>query len=484
MANIVVVPNTLKDFLEELGDLRKTKGHDSAVEYICQIAYTLGLQICRKKVTDAEEITKKKFRTVTPIVRRPDGSHHLLLGKIFDSDDEDNFQATPGGRLLVRCRKRRNLAPHLKSTLFYECNGLVLDTNTWKALAIPPRYFNINFKPKIVDSFLAKNLYDLIRVDDGTVVTLYAAPSEPTLWALASSNGYDVSSLLWMGPMTFAEVFYDLVERLYPQFITETNMRLIRAERTTQLSFATLDPAWCYTVGFRHHNFHPLKKDPECMWQIQCATMDGQISYEARLPIIPKQTIIDSAGPTTIRNLQEMGKNALNEYVPHYGFILRSRDPQQTKEHSVVLLESPLLINMRKIVYEHAPRDVQKDLSPMDRLEYNAMRAFLNQENRSKFLALFPEWTPKFRMYESFISNIVSQMVLILQQKKLAPLARVTATETTTVQIAKALLKHIAKNEELPAFAENIDSIVRDWIVIPDYAFLYLGAMKHDQREN
>ena len=113
--------------------------------------------------------------------------------------------------------------------------------------------------------------YDIIRVDDGTVVTLYKwnHPQHGSVWGMASNNGYDVSSLYWMGPMTYAEVFYDLALRRYPEFVAQTGMAIARTGKSTRLTFTKLDPSFSYTVGFRHHNFHPVVEDPERMWSIQ-----------------------------------------------------------------------------------------------------------------------------------------------------------------------------------------------------------------------
>jgi len=402
--------------------------------------------------------------------------------------------------------------------LYYECNGLVIDARSWTILAVPPSAFSQNPTTKVIDPHLADNLYDIIRVDDGTVVTLYSwhHPVDGPVWALASSNGYDVSSLHWIGNLTYAEVFYDLASRVYPAFTTETGMSLeTTSDGSKRLAFTTLDRSLCYTVGFRHHNFHPLHCDPERMWQIQCtnrATMETTFSPKpgTGLPVIPEQNVyadltelareaspgIDPPPQLTLDSLRSLGKNAfevaatyiagLTAATPNthqlppemnYGFILRSRNPAATSPYSDLLVETPLLARIRKIVYERAPRTVRDNLSAEDRLEYNAMRAFLTANERQDFLALYPQWAKRFQAYEEFVNNVVHLIIHTTRQRAMAPTNREPSLKSATGQVAKALLAHISRYEKITAFNKETESIVRDYVVNPEYAFLFLRAM-------
>ncbi len=478
---------------------------------------------------------RKKKTIPAPMIRLADGSHHLALGRIFDPDVVDDQDApTPSvrggatvGRLVLSGDKRGGGASRGRGvSLYYECNGLVLDARTWRALAVPPCAFNPRPNAKTVDPLLAEDLYDVIRVDDGTVVTLYcwSHPVDGPTWALASSNGYDVSSLYWIGPLTYAEVFHDLAVRLYPKFGEETGMELERLDDgTTRLKFARLDASRCYTVGFRHHNFHPMAADPERMWQIQSADLTGcapRVVYSGGLPVIPEQTVLHrdadlaalaaeaakacgrpEGAPLTLEGLQALGKDAfaraaafiasgargppLGAPAPtalppelNYGYILRSRDAGRTRENSDILVETPLLARIRKIVYERAPRSVRDDLTADDRLEYNAMRAYLTANERLDFLALYPGWVARFQAFEEFVNNVVHLVIHALRQRAMAPSSREPPMRSATGQVARALLDHICRHENLTAFHKDTESIVRDYVVNPEYAFLFLRAMR------
>lgn len=459
-------------------------------------------------------------------VRQPDGSHVLDLGRILGlqaAPEPQLGEITPVrgrtvGRLVLSCDRRgggraRGLPD---SALRYECNGLVVDARTWRALAVPPGAFNPRANTRMVDTLLADSLYDIVRVDDGTIVTLYcwAHPVEGPVWALASSGGYDVSSLRWLGELTYAGVFHDLATRIYPAFAEAAGLSLVtRPGGVTRLAFTHLNPACCYTVGFRHHAFHPLTADPERMWQVQCTDLSGElprVAYGgAGLPHIPAQHVLSDAelaaalgqAPLTCEALRALGRDALDVACAFigriaagaapmpaagaplpaplaYGFILRTRDPARTGEHGDVLLETPLLARVRKIVYERAPLAVRDNLTSADRLEYNAMRAFLTAGDRADFRALYPGWNSRLDQFEQFVNNVVSMIIHALRQRAMAPASREPSMRTPTGQVAAALLDHIRQFEDLATFNKHTQQIVHDYVVNPEYAFLFLRAMR------
>ena len=471
----------------------------------------------------AADMNKKAAKALpVSFIRLPDGTHQLAIGELTRAgppQTSPQYEATVG-RLVLSSDRRGGNSQGRDAPICYECNGLVVDARTWSVLACPPKAFNNRPSANAVNAALTDEAYEVIRVDDGTVVTLYCwdHPTDGPVWSLASSNGYDVSSLLWIGPLTYAAIFHDLAKRLYPEFVAATGMGLdTHADGTTRLTFTNLDRNYCYTVGFRHHNFHPLKADPERMWQIQSADVSGDMpivvfSGNGRgLPGIPDQVVYSSAeiacagAPPSIEALRAAGSNALPRAAAYiaqlaaekppaekppaekppaetselnYGYILRSRDPARTRENSDILIETPLLARIRKIVYERAPRSVRDSLTATDRLEYNALRAFLTSTERGDFLTLYPDWASRFCAYEEFINNIVHLVVHTSRQRAMAPASREPSLKSPTGQVARALLDHICRFEQLSPFHKDTESIVHDYVVSPEYAFLYLRAMR------
>ena len=121
------------------------------------------------------------------------------------------------GRIILSCDRRNIRAP-----LCAECNGAVIDARAWAHLVVPLRAFAPRPLAKEVDRALSipdadgeirTGHYDIIQVSDGTVVTLYCwtNPAKGPIWCLASSNGYDVSHLKWIGGKTYAEIVHFLL---------------------------------------------------------------------------------------------------------------------------------------------------------------------------------------------------------------------------------------------------------------------------------
>ena len=161
------------------------------------------------------------------------------------------------------------------SPLCAECNGAVIEVRPWTHLAVPPRAFDPRPSKKEVDrAFTAPDAdgvirtgrYNVIQVIDGTVVTIYSwtHPKKALVWCLASTNGFDVSHLKWDGDETYAEVLLELLAKS-PTFLAATGLRLRRGllcVDDVRLEFQTLERGRCYTIGFRHPNFHPMVADP------------------------------------------------------------------------------------------------------------------------------------------------------------------------------------------------------------------------------
>jgi hypothetical protein len=491
---------------------------------------------------------RKQARSVPVTIRRGRMTVHFddpaLQEREPPKDGRFNHLCEGGpfvGRIILSCNRRRLRAD---APLSGECNGAVIDARTWALLAVPPRAFAPRPSAKAVDRGLAAGgggtgCYDVIQVSDGTVVTLYrwSHPARGPIWCLASSNGYDVSHLKWMGDQTYAEIVHGLLA-LVPGFAAASGLRLARGflcEGDVRLDFAALDPARCYTLGFRHGNFHPMTADPPGIWNIQTAVLaTGVPEYMTTaaspgLPLVPRQAIftredivrlavaggrfgVGSDGAAIqMADLNHICRTALEDAkaaiagaagisdacpppLPatpgvrvspfNYGFILRSRSPGLTGAHSDILCETPLLRRVRQLVYQRPPRQDQQDLDEISRLEYNALKAFLSEADRDDFAALFPEFRARFALFKEFVENVIHLVIQMRRQDAMAPngrpggaSARPGAPRAQTKTVARAILAHILRHADFKPFHADAKSIVHDFVVRPEYALLYLRAI-------
>lgn len=490
-----------------------------------------------KSIPKQKSKKSKKGKIVVPIHRTEDGSQIMILEEILQgaefgkpmSHDPDESSVPRGGDGSLTCRMvfTTDRYPKHPNPICAESNGYVVDARTWTPLAIPPRAFCPNPKPTEINKFLKERLYDVIMVDDGTVVTLYQwnHPTDGAQWDMATANGYGMSSMRWMGPKTYAEIVFEVASK-YPEFVKATEMRLVVDDNNTRIEFGKLDPKFCYTLGFRHHDFHPLRQDPERMWQIQSVNLEtGKIDYSAKLPGIPEQTIevkaalhdshaheessrevdikfdtlrmrtdlalddakklIKTTSEGVVSQINVSEKNQINVSEKkqikerfeikerfNYGYILRSVDPERTGPQSDILLESNLLRVIRRIAYDRPPRAVRNVITSESRLRYHSFRTFM-MEDRKHAEELFPEWEKEFQKIDQFIRDLVRGVEHVLRQRG-RPVSREPRGQTPMSALVKGLATHITKQEHINVFQKNIDSILRDFIVSPNYAHLYM----------
>lgn len=294
------------------------------------------------------------------------------------------------------------------SLLVQQCNGVVLSYPDWKVLAVPAPMFN----PKYKMSSIAEKIheYTVYEISDGTTLNLYWYDNR---WCMSTTNGFEINNYKWIGNLTYADGLTQST-RGYPDF-----------------GFDKLDKTRSYTVGFRHHDFHPLLADPARAWFIQSCDVDaankGVISttYDDKIGI-PPQTLValpklDNKG--VIAWMTTKNANSLARYFTtlkempskceiHYGFILRGSFDKHSV-HTNVMIESELLSNVRRLIYNVPKNEITDTFGSegsRERLEYMILRAFLSYNTRFNFLQLFPQFAKQFDTYNDYVSKLIDRV--------------------------------------------------------------------------
>jgi hypothetical protein len=451
------------------------------------------------------------------------------------------------GRVILTGRGRQ--AANM-SQLRAEANGAVIDARRWKLLAVPPRSFTLRPPEKRVNEGLAgqggeqqTGWYEVVEASDGTIVTLYAweHPRKGRVWCVSSTNGYDVSHLKWMGSKTYAEILHEVLGR-HEAFVRETGMALKRGhlcEGDVRLDFERLDPAACYTVGFRHENFHPLTSDPSAVWNIQATRLAGacpktgpegqgtpnkqpEAHCDGGLPHVPRQKTFTRAelvelatqsgrkgagadgAPITLADLNHITRTALQDAKAqeprdrrgvegqtrrspfNYGYVLRSRAPSATREVSDVLVESPLLQAVRRLAYGSIPEEARADVNETNHLEFNLLKAYLNAANREDAVALFTGARRAFARYEALLKAVRARIIALRRAQVMghgAPSPK-KGGQKKVATLADHLLRLILKHEaEIDFSKEDGRSILDDYITNPVYALIYLKALEAGEED-
>lgn len=356
-----------------------------------------------------------------------------------------------------------------KDLIYYYCNGLIIDKN-WNPIVIPPMLFNKKKKITEKDSNIIDNIdkYDILKVIDGTIVSIYWY-KETQKWCISSSRGYEVSFYYMIGELTYSEIIFDLLTKFAPKAIKNCKISI---DINKRLHFDNLDKNYCYTIGFRHHNFHPLLEDPETIWSVQKVELSTfKIIYGESIPGIPGQK------QETIKNFDEIFNNnkKIMEIVTkkstdfNYGYILRSRNPEVTTVDSSILIESDLLIDIRRYIYNNIKCNY-RNINHLNRFEFIGLRAVLEKMHKEQIYILYPNIIEIIKKYTTLIPKIVECILLILREEKYGHI------DKKIILISKILINEINKFESININKEYVKSILEDYITDSKYVSIYIDT--------
>lgn len=337
-------------------------------------------------------------------------------------------------RVILSTNKRHG---DMNSTFLRQLNGVVFQYPGWKVLCVPAPMLNTTFDRTEIASNISE--YNIFSVIDGTIVNAYWYEPENS-WRLSSTNGYDVTTNKWLTGKTYLAAITELAAD-FPDF-----------------SFDKLDKNFCYTIGFRHHDFQPLLMDPQRLWFIQACntslmnnlstvranmaslmTQPGQLAKAMKesIPVLsivqvgiglPVQTPMEFAAGLSndaiVNNLIARNKNAVEEFTkqgdvkppPHYGYVLRPK--HASSGVCDILLESTLLQMIKRTLYNFPKKRnaTETMLTSDNRLEYAKLRAYLGIRIKYPFITLYPQFAADYTRFDA-IFNKVATMIVALAKK-------------------------------------------------------------------
>ena len=121
----------------------------------------------------------------------------------------------------------------------------------------------------------------------------------------------------WGDDETYAEVLFELLAK-NPTFLAAAGLRLRRGllcVDDVRLDFQTLDRGGCYTIGFRHPNFHPMTADPPGVWNIQSVDLASGVATAASLPGIPRQAAYNREDLVRLLGSQDVRRRGIRVEV-------------------------------------------------------------------------------------------------------------------------------------------------------------------------
>lgn len=312
-------------------------------------------------------------------------------------------------------------------------NGIVVDSDTWKILVMPPKKYIRNIDGK---TELSKFDY-VIKIMNGTIVTLYYYDNE---WSISTAHGYDVSHITWLSKKSFAQLILEAL-LANPDFANKSGLANELVEE--HLSFKMLDTKFYYTIGFRHEDIHPshneMKHPGKFAWFI------GSNCDDSKNPIqlLPMQESCDVGRAKTVNDLWKTSPS-------DYGYMLYGKSKP-------ILLESELMKKLKKYIY-NIPKRI--GLNDSNRLQFVQIRAFLNDSWRDDFIRLFPQFKLRFENYQRICRSIIVSVVNLITDKKVSD---------RYYEIAQIIYK---KMKDIDAVSTKFDIISN--FINPEYTLLFM----------
>lgn len=320
-------------------------------------------------------------------------------------------------------------------------NGITLVYPGWRVLSVPPPATTTKFSVRQLQKALDE--YEIYQVNDGTIVTFYWY--EPAgKWCMGSTNGWDISDYKWLCDLTYSEAFSAVAAK-------------------SGFNINALNKDLCYTIGFRHHGFHPLMTDPERVWLIRAydpktySVVTGVPGLEEQRPYeLPKMLRVMARG------LQRSVDRYISTKRPEYGLIFRSK----TGASPNYLLESALLTKIRNFCY-HLPRELGLDHTT--RMKYSTLRAYMGNEHKL-FLRLFPQFSSEFLRYDTAIRETRDRIMDELRRRDPVGLK--------TNDIGYAVYRTLSANG-FNAFSSDAGQIIHDYLLDKSNLGLFHNAFNN-----
>lgn len=332
-------------------------------------------------VDEFEEIIQYLYKTLLP------------LGIRFTYETLEGIETRNLTRVVLVAK---DSSKHFNKPIVNQCNGAIIGfyrikqdglTSSWscKLLSRPPNVFCPKYKT------INMRYYDVYKAEDGTTITLYHLDDE---WLLSTKNGYDVGDLEWRGAK-YKDLFMEALEETSPGF-----------------DINSLDKNVSYTIGFCHPIHHPFRNIKK-IWFIYAYNLaEGTVADN---PGLPEQEKIESDDHNELI-YKAMGayKNFIKTGEINFGYILRYCGHAKYKSMPDVFIESSLMSNIRRVLYqqtfikdEKLRRKVKKRFS---HIEYVILRSYLDINKKKILPNILPQYKETFEQFDNIVNQAVESI--------------------------------------------------------------------------
>jgi len=246
----------------------------------------------------------------------------------------------------------------------------------------------------------------IYETNDGTTIGLYYYKDE---WVIRTNNGYDVGNYKWVGNKTYKTVFEEITA-VYPEF-----------------SLDKLDKNKCYTIGFKHPDFHPFREGLAIgvikAWLIDSTNTSyitenkGVMENNQKLDEIgiPAQNALSDVDiPKMLKKIDTALSDFMTRGEVFYGMILNS--PKGS-----YIIQSSLYRFISNIFYSGKDNFIINS-NGYDRISYILLKAYLSCSNIgigvTGFIKVFPQFSDIMLKYNTLMNEVHVAFISEAHRKK------------------------------------------------------------------
>ena len=315
-----------------------------------------------------------------------------------------------------------------------EANGMVFD-DKWDIKCMPCYNFNNSINYEKLNSMIKNDEYTVYTSKDSTVVNLYY---DFNRWNIGTTKGVSMNEIKHNN-IKYIDMLNDCIYKNFCNYnITEedllvddetfvkkmkSNEAVNGREYIINNFWNNLNKDYTYTLGFRHENIHKFEnrfveeRSIYFIQRINIKTLNATNKMEVNEICdvdLPYQLETEIKLPDMVENCKHAYVNYISNRElnkPIFGYIIRSKNFENTKGFSVIYIESSLMKNIREILYNFTPIFDNMKEKKYNHTKAMFLKSYLCHNTRNHMYNLFFNYINEFNRFDIIINLLVSNII-------------------------------------------------------------------------